>query len=278
MDGALPAWSRLAELRPDWGAPPQVRAFVTGRRGGVSRGPWGLADGSAGGLNLGARCGDDPRDVAVNRARLEACLPSPPVWLEQVHGASVHLVLPSPDAGGATRSSGPDAPIEPRADAAVTGAPGVVLAVLTADCLPVLLADARGRAVAIAHAGWRGLALGVVERSVEALRAQAGAGADVLAWLGPGIGPHAFEVGEDVLHAFCDDDPGCAAAFAPGPREGKWLADLYALARVRLARAGVRRVSGGGHCTVGEPERFYSYRRDGSSGRMASLIWLEPRP
>ena len=257
----------LAELVPDWDAPPQVRAFVTGRRGGVSRGPWGLADGSPGGLNLGARCGDDPGDVARNRARLQACLPSAPRWLEQVHGAVVHLAGPEPMPGGA----------EPRADAAATGAPGVVLAVLTADCLPVLLADTRGRAVAVAHAGWRGLALGVLERSVEALRGLAGPDAEVIAWLGPAIGPRAFEVGEDVVRAFCDQDPQCAAAFVPGVRDGKWFADLYRLARIRLARVDVRRIGGGGHCTVEEAERFYSYRRDRGSGRMASLIWLEPR-
>ncbi|RPH61600.1 MAG: peptidoglycan editing factor PgeF, partial [Burkholderiales bacterium] len=154
---------------------------------------------------------------------------------------------------------------------------GVVLAVLTADCLPVMLTDSLGRAVGIAHAGWRGMALGVIERSVETLRARAGGDAEVFAWLGPAIGPRAFEVGDDVLRAFCDDDPACAAAFAPGPREGKWFADLYRLARIRLGRVGVSRVRGGEHCTVGEPERFFSHRRDRASGRMASLIWLEPR-
>lgn len=261
----VPPWAGLAELLPDWEAPPRVRAFVTGRRGGASRGPWGLADGSFGGLNLGARCGDDPRDVTRNRERLQACLPSTPRWLEQVHGTAVHVAGPELPAAAA----------EPCADAAATCTPGVVLAVLTADCLPVLLADTRGRAVAVAHAGWRGLALGVLERSVEALRALAGTDAEVIAWLGPAIGPRAFEVGEDVLQAFCDQDPHCAAAFAPGLREGKWFADLYRLARMRLARAQVHRVGGGGHCTVEEAARFYSHRRDRRSGRMASLIWIE---
>ena len=274
---SVPALAALAEVLPDWEAPPQVRAFVTGRRGGVSRGPWGLSGGLAGGLNLGARCGDDPVDVAANRARLNACLPAPPLWLDQVHGATVHVV----DAAraGALRQRGvPGTGLpEPVADAAVTAQPGVVLAVLTADCLPVLLADSRGRAVAVAHAGWRGLALGVLERTVEALRHCAGSDAQLLAWFGPAIGPASFEVGEDVLRAFCDDHPDCAAAFVPGARDGKWLADLYRLARIRLGGAGVSRVWGGGHCTLVENERFFSYRHDPRSGRMASLIWLDPR-
>lgn len=273
-----PACAALAELWPDWQAPSQVRGFVTGRRGGVSGGQWGLADGRSGGLNLGARCGDEASDVAENRARLAACLPSPPVWLDQVHGANVHVIAAGEDpmrraTAAATAGTCP----EPVADASVTGCPGVVLAVLTADCLPVMLTDARGRAVGIAHAGWRGLALGVVERAVEALRRCAGPGAEVLAWLGPAIGPRSFEVGEDVLRAFCDEDRQCASAFVPAAREGKWLADLYRLARIRLDRAGVTRVWGGGHCTVLEPQRFFSYRRDHGGGRMASLVWIEPR-
>lgn len=261
-----PPGATLAELVPDWDAPPQVRAFVTGRRGGTSAGPWGLADGSRGGLNLGTRCGDDARDVARNRARLGACLPSPPRWLEQVHGAAVHVAT-AHRCGTA---------IEPRADAAATATPGVVLAVLSADCLPVLLTDTGGQAVAVAHAGWRGLALGVLERSVEALHGLVGPGAQVIAWLGPAIGPRAFEVGEDVLRAFCDADPRCAAAFVPGVRDGKWFADLCHLARICLARVDVHRVAGGGHCTAGDPARFYSHRRDRGGGRMASLIWLDP--
>ncbi|MEZ5604519.1 MAG: peptidoglycan editing factor PgeF [Burkholderiaceae bacterium] len=276
--GPVPAWARVAELLPDWDAPPRVKAFVTGRHGGVSRGPWGLADGSAGGLNLGRHCGDDPTDVACNRARLEALLPSPPRWLRQVHGTAVHVAAPAQIAAASRpEAAREDDPREPEADAAVTGAAGVVLAVLTADCLPVLLADTRARAVAVAHAGWRGLAAGVVERSVDALREQAGRDAEVIAWLGPAIGPRAFEVGDDVVHAFCDQDRAAAAAFVRGPREGKWLADLYRLARIRLARVGVSRVSGGEHCTVHERERFYSHRRDRVSGRMASLIWLDSR-
>ncbi|HLS56418.1 MAG TPA: peptidoglycan editing factor PgeF [Zeimonas sp.] len=273
-----PPWFGIAELVPDWEAPPRVRAFVTGRRGGVSRGPWGLSGGEAGGLNLGMHCGDVAADVAENRARLLACLPASPRWLRQVHGAAV-LVARAGDAdASATRgpAASADAAFEPEADAAVTADAGVVLAVLTADCLPVLLTDTRGRAVALAHAGWRGMALGVLERGVDALRTAVGGDAQVLAWLGPAIGPRAFEVGADVLHAFCDVDPSCAAAFAPGERDGKWFADLYRLARIRLARAGVQRVWGGGHCTVEEHERFYSYRRDRTCGRMASVIWLDP--
>lgn len=269
MSGA-PAGPRrfggFAQLEPDWEAPARVRAFVTGRHGGVSVGPWGTADGGAG-LNLGAGCGDDPRAVAENRARLAACLPAPPRWLKQVHGTRVHV------AAAGMRAD--DDIGEPEADAAATVHAGVVLAVLTADCLPVLLCDARARAVAIAHAGWRGLAGGVIERSVETLRALTDGDAQVLAWLGPAIGPRAFEVGEDVVRAFCDDDPASAAAFAPGPREGKWFADLYRLARLRLARVGVDDVRGGDHCTVSEPERFHSHRRDRICGRMASLIWLD---
>ena len=271
------AWSAIAELTPDWEAPAQVKAFVTGRRGGVSRGSWGLSGGQAGGLNLGARRGDEPLDVAENRARLNACLPSPPVWLDQVHGATVHVV-DAARADALRRRGVPGAePLEPEADAAVTGQAGVVLAVLSADCLPVLLTDARGHAVAVAHAGWRGLALGVLERTVEALRRCAGSDAQVLAWFGPAIGPASFEVGDEVRHAFCDDDPDCAGAFVPGAREGKWFADLYELARIRLGRAGVRRIWGGGCCTLAEDQRFFSYRRDHRSGRMASLIWLDPR-
>src|SRR5690606_29204061 len=165
-----PPWFGIAELVPDWEAPPRVRAFVTGRRGGVSRGPWGLSGGEAGGLNLGMHCGDVAADVAENRARLLACLPASPRWLRQVHGAAV-LVARAGDAdASATRgpAASADAAFEPEADAAVTADAGVVLAVLTADCLPVLLTDTRGRAVALAHAGWRGMALGVLERGVDA--------------------------------------------------------------------------------------------------------------
>lgn len=278
---------------PRWDAPARVRALSTTRRGGVSEGPWGLAGGNRGGWNLGAHCGDDPAAVRSNRERLARSIGAMPVWLDQVHGTDVHEIVAGASIGDASAGTSSadacpdavadapvaDAPVAdaPRADASVTNVPGVVLAVLTADCLPVLLADTRARAVAVAHAGWRGLAAGVVERSVDALREQAGRDAELIAWLGPAIGPRAFEVGDDVVHAFCDQDRAAAAAFVRGPREGKWLADLYRLARIRLARVGVSRVSGGEHCTVHERERFYSHRRDRVSGRMASLIWLDSR-
>jgi len=274
-----PACASCVELEPDWEAPARVKAFVTGRRGGVSSGVYGAVDGAASGLNLGLHCGDDARAVAINRARLAAGLPSPPRWLQQVHGVAVHVAQAN-SARGASRPAGErkgsaDDACLPCADAAVTAQAGVVLAVLTADCLPVLLSTASGAAVGVAHAGWRGLAGGVIERSVRALRTLDAHEAEVIAWLGPAIGPRAFEVGEDVWRAFCDQDPDSAACLAPTGRAGKWHADLYRLARLRLARAGVTRVSGGGYCTVSEPRRFYSHRGQGGGGRMATLIWIE---
>jgi polyphenol oxidase len=235
---------------PDWPAPARVRALITTRAGGVSRGAFES-------LNLGDRVGDDPVAVAENRARVAAHVPRPPLWLRQVHGTRV--------AHAATDHPGCEA------DAAIAREPGEVLVVMTADCLPVLLADDGGTAVAIAHAGWRGLAAGVIERSVAALRVQP---EHLVAYLGPAIGPSAFEVGNEVREAFVAADAAAAAAFAPGV-PGKWLADLYALGRLRLARLGTTRVFGGQFCTYSEPERFFSYRRDGITGRMASLIWLE---
>lgn len=241
---------------PDWPVPAQVAAVVTTRNGGVSTGRYAS-------LNLGAAsatraCGDAPDAVAENRARLRALLPAEPAWLAQVHGTAVH------DADMPTR----DGPI---ADAAVTHTPGVVLAVQSADCLPVLLADRDGTAIAIAHAGWRGLAAGVVDNAVRALAIAPGR---VVAWLGPAIGPDAFEVGADVRDAFVAADVSADTAFRP-KGHGKWLADLAALARQRLARCGVHDVHGGGLCTYSSPTRFFSYRRDGDTGRMAALLWLE---
>ncbi|HEY0878363.1 MAG TPA: peptidoglycan editing factor PgeF [Zeimonas sp.] len=261
--------SRVAgAIVPQWAAPARVRALSTTRRGGVSEGAWGLLGGAPGGLNLGARCGDEPAAVEQNRRRLAQAVGSMPLWLEQVHGNVVHRVV-------AARAAGtPDAP-EPRADASVTDVPGVVLAVLTADCLPVLFADAKGRVVGAAHAGWRGLAEGVLERTVSAMRDLATPDARLLAWLGPAIGPGAFEVGDEVRERFCDVDALAAQAFAAGARRGKWLADLHALARMRLARAGVRGVTGAARCTVQNAADFYSYRRDGRCGRMASLVWVD---
>jgi YfiH family protein len=237
-------------LRPDWPAPARVHAAMTTRIGGTSRGPYA-------GFNLAAHVGDEPDAVAANRKllRTQLALPAEPAWLEQVHGARVAR-LPGPVAGPA--------------DASVTRDPGVVCAVLVADCLPVFFAGRDGDRVGIAHAGWRGLAAGVVEATVAALGGDPGR---LVAWLGPAIGPDAFEVGDDVREAFVSGDPGAATAFRTG-RAGRWMADLPALARRRLAAAGVTTVGGGGLCTHSDPARFYSYRRDGATGRMAALAWL----
>ena len=234
---------------PDWPAAKRVRALVTTRAGGVSSGNFAS-------LNLSLRVGDDAARVARNRAVLRACLPAEPAWIRQVHGTTVA------DPGCATA--------ETEADAAVTRRAGAVCAVMTADCLPVLLSDAAGSVVGIAHAGWRGLVSGVIENTVRAMTPRP---ADLIAYIGPGIGLRRYEVGEDVRSAFVDEDAGAASAFAPH-RDRKYLADLDALARRRLAAAGVGRVYGGGFCTASE-ERFFSFRRDRTTGRMASLIWLE---
>ncbi len=235
---------------PDWPAPRGVRALITTRAGGVSRGPFA-------GLNLGLRSGDAIEDVTRNRASLRQQLPANPQWLRQVHGTSVVEA-------GATEQS-------PEADAVFARLSGAVCAVLTADCLPVLLCDEGGSVVAAAHAGWRGLCAGVIEQT---LRAMDRSPAALLAYLGPAIGPAAYEVGAEVRQAFLAADPEAEGAFAPG-KPGKFYADLYALARQRLARSGVQRIYGGAYCTFTERERFYSYRRDGATGRMASLIWME---
>jgi YfiH family protein len=243
--------------------PSAFDALVTARRGGLSKGPYGDNRGG-GGLNLGLQTGDDVETVQANRARLQQRLPGRPAWIAQVHGAAV-VDASTVQPGGPVRTG----------DASIATAPGVVCAILTADCLPVLFADLGGKVAGAAHAGWRGLAGGVLEQTVAAMRA-AGAG-EITAWLGPAIGPGAFEVGADVLAAFEAALPGQAAdAFRPTPeRPGKYLADMYMLARRMLARAGVTRVHGGGRCTATEADWFYSYRRDGGSGRQASLIWLK---
>lgn len=237
---------------PDWPAPAHVRACVTTRAGGVSQGPWA-------GLNLGLRSDDDPAAVAENRARLERCLPQPPKWLAQVHGSGV---VDADDLDGVTQ-----------ADASVACRPGTVCAIMVADCLPVLLTDRAGRCIGAAHAGWRGLAGGVLANTIARMPA---APADLLAWIGPGIGPSAFEVGDDVLQAFCTDHPENRAAFR-ALYTGKWLCDLPALARNALRRSGVDRVHGGRWCTFSDPQRFYSYRRDRITGRMAAVIWKASR-
>ncbi|HEX2531506.1 MAG TPA: peptidoglycan editing factor PgeF [Burkholderiaceae bacterium] len=244
---------------PDWpGAPRNVAALSTTRRGGVSSAPYDDGSG-AGGLNLGIHVGDQPDDVRRNRMLLRGVLPSEPVWLSQVHGTAVV------DAAAATGI--------PRADACIAAAPGVVCAIQTADCLPVLFCDSGGKVVGAAHAGWRGLAHGVLENTVQAMRDR-GAG-EILAWLGPAIGPERFEVGEDVFAAFTANDGILRAGFRPiAGTPGKYLADIYFLARKKLERLDVRRCYGGGFCTVADRRRFYSYRRDRDTGRMASLIWL----
>jgi len=246
-------------ILPQWSMPlPGVGALSTTRACGFSPAPYDDGQGG-GGLNLGLHVGDAPDHVLRNRAQLGRHLPAEPVWLTQVHGTTVV------DAAQAREGM--------QADASFTTRRGVVCAIMTADCLPVLLADSAGTVVGAAHAGWRGLAAGVLENTVEHMRA---AGGDaLLAWLGPAIGPARFEVGDDVLQAFTARYASAADAFVPIPeRPGKYLADIYRLATDILLRAGVVSVQGGKFCTVGEPRRFYSFRRDGATGRMATLIWL----
>lgn len=235
-------------ITPAWPAPKGVRAASTLRRGGVSQG-------SHAGLNLGLHVGDDAPCVTENRRLLREALqlPAEPIWLGQIHGSRVIRAESSPSR---------------EADAALTSAAGVVCVVMTADCLPVLLCDRTGSCVAAVHAGWRGLAGGVVEATVAAMDCR-----ELIAWLGPAIGPDVFEVGTEVRQAFIDRLETCQAAFRP--HGDKWLADLYRLARIILARAGVSEVHGGGCCTYADPESFFSYRRDGQTGRMATLIWRE---
>lgn len=242
---------------PRWDAPSQVAALTTVRYGGHSVGPYGDGAGG-GGLNLALHVGDDEAAVMRNRALLRESLPSEPVWLNQVHG---NVVVDAADAVSGVA-----------ADAIIASRPGLVCAVQTADCLPVLLADTAGRVVGAAHGGWRGLASGVLENTVERMRA---AGAEhIVAWRGPAIGPQKFEVGEDVLQAFLPRHPRAADAFrAIEGSAGKYLADIYALARLLLQQAGVDEVGGGHACTVSDPT-YYSYRRDRVTGRMASLVWI----
>jgi YfiH family protein len=240
-------------LTPEWRALPRVRAAFTLRGGGVSMAPFDS-------LNLGAHVGDSPSAVAENRRRVRARLhlPAEPAWLEQVHG---------------TRVADLDAPGEPQsaADAVLTRRPERVCAVQVADCMPVLFAARDASAVAVAHAGWRGLAAGVLEATVAKL---ALAGGGLIAWLGPAISARHFEVGGEVREAFLQQDAAASGAFAPNDR-GRWQCDLGALVRQRLAALGVTEVSGGGWCTYADPARFFSFRRAGRCGRMAALIWLE---
>jgi len=237
-------------ILPDWPAPAHVHALVTTRIGGVSTGPYAS-------FNLGDHVGDDPAAVTENRRILCPPLPAEPIWMKQVHGVRCL------DAAIAPRGS--------EADAAFSRQPGVVCAVLTADCLPVLLCDAAGTVVAAAHAGWRGLAAGVIESTVAAM----GVPSDrLMAWLGPAIGPQHFEVGGEVRDVFMAHDPQAAGAFITQPN-GKWLCNIYQLATQRLAALGVCRPVSADFCTVRDEARFFSYRREGITGRMASLIWLD---
>ncbi len=234
---------------PDWPAPPNVRALQTTRRGGVSTAPYDS-------LNLGAHVGDNPLTVARNRELLNHLLPSEPVWLEQVHGTLVAAA----DAAGC----------QLQADACIARHRGSVCVVMTADCLPVLLCDAQGTVVGAAHAGWRGLCDGVIEATVRAMEV---APQNLMAWLGPAISQEAFEVGSEVRAAFVAAQPQAASAFIPG-QPGKWFADIHALARLRLNALGITQIYGGDHCTHREREKFFSYRRDGVTGRMGTFIWL----
>lgn len=244
----------LQLIYPQWPAPANVRAATTTRQGGVSQPPYDS-------LNMAGHVGDDPLAVAANRRRVSEALllPDSPNWLSQVHGSGVaNLDL--------------DTEGMPEADASMTGQAGCVCAVLTADCLPVLFCDKAGTRVAAAHAGWRGLAAGVLEATAASLDVP---GDEILAWLGPAIGPASFEVGNEVYEAFVDQDASAGNAFKKTEMPGHWLADLYRLARLRLEKIGVTEVFGGDYCTFKDSERFFSYRRDGNTGRMASLIWMQ---
>lgn len=249
-------------LIPQWPAPSNVAALSTTRRGGTSSAPYDDGEGG-GGFNLGAHVGDDPQCVQANRRLLCGHLPAEPAWLNQVHGTRVV------DAGLIARAGE-----VPDADASVAVERGAVCIVQTADCLPVLLCDRAGAVVGAAHAGWRGLLNGILENTVAEMRLRGAQ--DLLAWLGPAIGPESFEVGEEVRAAFVLREAATADAFRPLPSRGKFLADLYQLARARLAQVGVEHVYGGGFCTMRESERFYSFRRESVTGRMASMIWLRP--
>ena len=240
---------------PDWHMPSGVKAWQTCR--GIGPMPYG-------GFNLGQHVGDDPTAVAENRNRLLQALPAQPVWLNQVHGTRV-LELPI---------TSNDVSLE--ADAVMTTTPGVVCAVMTADCLPVLFADKAGRVVGAAHAGWRGLAAGVLEALVHKMTSSIhGQAQDLLAWLGPAIGPAAFEVGDDVRDAFVSLDAANGTYFKPGAA-GKWLADLPGIATAKLHALGLSSVTPSGCCTYTQSDRFYSFRRDQVTGRMATMIWIKP--
>ncbi|MEE9357837.1 peptidoglycan editing factor PgeF [Candidatus Vondammii sp. HM_W22] len=241
-------------LIPDWPAPEHVKAMITTRWGGYSQTPYD-------GMNLADHVGDDPGTVGKNRALLRQRfnLPAEPNWLQQVHGCQVTAC----DSGT----------VLVEADAVVAEQPGQVCAVMTADCLPLLICNESGSRVAAVHAGWRGLAAGVIEAALDRFDES---GESLLVWLGPAIGPDRFEVGDDVRQQFLNSGQADESAFKPGA-QGRWLADIYQLARIRLMKRNIGFVGGGDYCTVTEKKRFFSYRRDGSTGRMASLIWIDHR-
>jgi YfiH family protein len=234
---------------PDWPAPSNVKALQTTRAGGISSPPYDS-------LNLGAHVGDAPMAVERNRILLNSLLPSEPVWLNQTHGT----VVVNADSAGCF----------PQSDACIARQQSAVCVVMTADCLPILLCDTQGSVVGVAHAGWKGLVAGVLESTVQAMEV---APENIMVWLGPAISQDAFEVGDEVRVAFVAIQPQAAAAFVPG-RNGKWFADLYALARLRLNALGINRIYGGGSCTYRDRDQYFSYRRDGVTGRMGTFIWL----
>lgn len=236
---------------PDWPAPPKVRALQTTRSGGLSLAPYDS-------LNLGMHVGDAKLTVARNRMSLNVLLPSEPVWLEQVHGT----VVANADAASCV----------PQADACIARKRSAVCVVMTADCLPILLCDAQGTVVAAVHAGWRGLAAGVIEATVAAMQVD---GSQMMAWMGPAISQAAFEVGAEVRDVFIAHHSASAAAFVAQDAGDKYRADLYALARLRLNALGITKIYGGDRCTYSESEQFFSYRRDGVTGRQGTFIWLD---
>jgi len=235
---------------PDWPAPANVKTLQTTRVGGISSAPYDS-------LNLGDHVGDTPMSVTRNRMLLSTLLPSEPVWLQQVHGTAVA----NADMAGCL----------PQADACIARHRDAVCVVMTADCLPVLLCDTQGSVAGAAHAGWKGLAAGVIEATVKEIEVVP---QNLMAWLGPAISQQAFEVGDEVRALFVDADPKASAAFIPG-QPGKWLANIYELVRIRLNALGITQIYGGNYCTFRERERFFSYRRDGATGRMGTFIWLE---
>ena len=255
----------LHKIEPSWTVSQQIQAFCTTRQGGLSKAPFNS-------LNLGLNAGDHASDVLQNRSILSSALPAEPLWLKQIHGVTVSTP--------ASRSALGNGPFE--ADASVTNIPNEVLAILTADCMPVLFASRSGDVIGAAHAGWRGLSGGILEKTVDQMIALSPGlrTSDISAWMGPAIGPSAFEVGEDVLQAFAQQDQSILSkAFIPiTETHGKYLADLYLLARDRLRVLGIEQIDGGEFCTVNDPERFFSYRRDKVTGRFASFIWISECP